>query len=57
MQSKNFILKDPECLQIKTELSKIKRLSVELINQIVDDYVNNCYLVCKNDREDYGCYI
>ena len=50
-------LKDPRCLRIKIELSKLKRLPVELINHIVDDYVNNCCLYCKCDREVYGCYI
>ena len=58
MQSKSIsYLKDPECLQIKIELSKTKGIPVDLINQIVDDYVNNCCLVCKNDKENYGCYI
>ena len=52
-------LKNPECLQIKIELSKLKKLHVELINLIVDDYVNNCCSICKSDREYNGfyCYV
>ena len=50
-------LKDPNCLQMKVELSKMKDLPVHVINYIVDDYVNDCCPICQQDREDYECYI